>query len=102
MLLYKSFTKKARILFSVRDYRPISLLCNDQKLLINILAKRVQNIITKCINPDKTDFIPRTQGANNIRRTLNIMSCAKRKSQISILISLDAHKAFDQVNWHFS
>lgn len=59
-------------------YRPISLLCNDQKLLTTILARRIQKIITKLINPDQTGFIPDRQGANNIRRTLTIITCAKR------------------------
>ena len=39
-------------------YRPISLLCNDQKLLTHILAKIMQKIIAKLINPDQTGFIP--------------------------------------------
>ena len=55
-------------------YRPISLLCNDQKLLTYILTKRMQKIIAKLINPDQTGFIPGRQGTNNIRRTLNIIT----------------------------
>ena len=61
----------------------------------------MQRIITKLINPDQTGFIPGRQGAINIRRTLNIISCAKRNTQKSMLISFDAQKAFNQVNWCF-
>src|SRR4029434_9043642 len=39
-------------------YRPISLICNDQKLLTSILARRIQKHITTLINPDQTGFIP--------------------------------------------
>lgn len=53
------------------------------------------------MNPDQTGFIPDIQGANNIRRTLNIITCAKRNRQNSMLVSFDAQKAFDTVNWQF-
>lgn len=61
----------------------------------------MQKIITKLINPDQTGFIPDRQGANNIRRTLNIITCAKRNRQNSMSVSFDAQKAFDTVNWQF-
>lgn len=82
-------------------YGPISSICNDQKLLTSILAHRLQKHITTLINPDQTGFIPNRQGANNIRRTLNIITCAKRNKQTSMLISFDAQRAFDRVNWDF-
>lgn len=84
-----------------KGYRPISLICNDQKMLTSILAHRVQRHITNLIKPDQTGFIPNRQGANNIRRTLNIITCAKRDKETSMLISFDAQKAFDTVNWDF-
>lgn len=72
------------------NYRPISLLCNDLKLLTTIMAKRIQKIIGKLINPDQTGFIPNRQGSNNIRRTLNVITSARKKKQHSMLISFDA------------
>lgn len=70
-------------------YRPISLICNDQKLLTSILAHRIQKHITNLINLDQTGFMPNRQGANNIRRTLNIITCAKKQRQASMLISFE-------------
>lgn len=61
----------------------------------------MQRHITKLIKPDQTGFIPGRQGANNIRRTLNLISCVKNKSQPSMLHSLDTQKAFDRVEWTF-
>uniref|UniRef100_A0A096M5N2 Reverse transcriptase domain-containing protein n=1 Tax=Poecilia formosa TaxID=48698 RepID=A0A096M5N2_POEFO len=76
------------------SYRPVSLLCNDLSILTSILAK-MQKYIAKFIKPDQTGFIPGRQRAN-IRRTLNVMSYTKLKSQPSLLISLDAQKAFNR------
>lgn len=83
------------------SYRPISLLGNDVKILSSILANRIQKYLKKLINPDQTGFIPGRQGANNIRRALNIQSVAKDFDYPSMLLSLDAEKAFDRVDWSY-
>lgn len=79
------------------SYRPISLLCSDVKIL-STMAKQIQKCINKIIKPDQTGFIPGRQGIDNIR-TLNIISSAKQNQQTSMLLSLDAEKAFDRVDW---
>lgn len=82
------------------SYTPISLLGNDVKILSKILAKRVQ-VITELINPDQTGFILGRQGTDNIRRTLYILSMARESEQLSMLLSLDAEKVFDWVDWAY-
>lgn len=79
-------------------YRPVSLLCNDLKILTNILAKQMQKKISKFIKTDKMGFIP---GANNIRRTLNVISSLKNKPQPAMLLSIDAQKGFNKVKYNF-
>ena len=83
------------------SYRPISLLCVDYKILTSILATRIQKNIKKLIKPDQTGFIVGRQGTNNVRRALNLQSIAARDKQPSMLLSLDAEKAFDRVTGHF-
>lgn len=81
------------------SYRPISLLGNDVKILGSILAKRMQIYTAKLIKPDQIGFIAGRQGSNNIRRALNIQSIAKESVHPSMLLALDAEKAFDRVDW---
>lgn len=83
------------------SYRPISLLCCDMKISTSILAKRLQKGIKDVIGIDQTGFIPGCLGINNIRRTLNIMTVARKRPDPSMLLSLDAEKAFDRVDWLF-
>ena len=83
------------------SYRPISLLCVDYKILTSIMATRIQKYIKKLIQPDQTGFILGRQGTNNIRRTLNLQAIAAGDKQASMLLSLDAEKAFDRVDWVF-
>ncbi len=83
------------------SYRPISLLCVDYKILTSILATRIQKYIRKLINPDQTGFISGRHGTNNMRRVLNLQSLMAKDAQMSMLLSLDAEKAFDRVDWRF-
>lgn len=83
------------------SYRPISLLCVDYKILTLILATRIQNYTKKLIKPDQTGFIIGRNGTNNIRRVLNLQSIAANDRTPSMLLSLDAEKAFDRVDWLF-
>ncbi|KAJ0059923.1 hypothetical protein NL108_015598 [Boleophthalmus pectinirostris] len=83
------------------SYRPISLLGNDVKILGSILTKRMQAYIGKLIKPDQTGFIVGRQASNNIRRALNIQIAAKKTTHPSMLLALDAEKAFDRVDWAY-
>ena len=83
------------------SYRPISLLCVDLKILTSIIAKRIQNYIHKLVKPDQTGFINNRQGVDNVRRALNLQASAAKRDTPSMLLSLDAEKAFDRVDWTF-
>lgn len=83
------------------SYRPISLLCVDFKILTSIIANRIQSCIRKLVKPDQTGFIIQRQGTDNVRRALNLQSLAQKRDTPSMLLSLDAEKAFDRVDWAF-
>ncbi len=84
------------------SYRPISLLDVDNKILAKILATRLENILPYVISLDQTGFIKDRLLFFNIRRLFDIIySPVSDPNRSEILISLDAEKAFDRVEWDY-
>jgi len=83
------------------SYRPISLLNNDVKILAKALALRLETTMHDVISIDQTGFISGRHSFTNIRRLLNIIYSPASSEVPEVVISLDAEKAFDRVEWEF-
>uniref|UniRef100_A0A3Q3G8L9 Reverse transcriptase domain-containing protein n=1 Tax=Kryptolebias marmoratus TaxID=37003 RepID=A0A3Q3G8L9_KRYMA len=93
--------KKSKPPENCGSYRPISLLNVDLKILSKILAKRLENILPLVIGMDQTGFIKGRNSCNNLRRLLNVIQLCQRRAMDGLVVSLDAEKAFDRVEWPF-
>uniref|UniRef100_A0A8C5PW05 Reverse transcriptase domain-containing protein n=1 Tax=Leptobrachium leishanense TaxID=445787 RepID=A0A8C5PW05_9ANUR len=84
-----------------KNYRPISLLNVDTKILAKILATRLMPYVSGLVRPDQVGFMPGREAKDATSRALNAITLAKRSGQALLLFSADAEKAFDRVRWKY-
>ena len=95
-LLFKKNDKQM-----LKNWRPISLLNTDYKLLTHVLANRLKSVIGKIIHTDQNGYIKGRNIAYNIRLIQDVINYFENDNIEGAIIFLDFQKAFDTVNHNF-
>uniref|UniRef100_A0A803TZ67 Reverse transcriptase domain-containing protein n=1 Tax=Anolis carolinensis TaxID=28377 RepID=A0A803TZ67_ANOCA len=85
---------------NIKNYRPISLLNTDYKIFALIIAERLKLYLTNWIKEEQSGILPDRSIKNNVRSLVNIIEYYEKHNQKEVAImTVDAEKAFDRINW---
>jgi len=83
------------------NWRPISLLNLDYKILTKVLAERVKGILPTIISSSQNGYITGRSTADCIRLVQDIIHLSELNQIPAILLTIDFQKAFDSIEWNF-
>ena len=90
---------KVRLL--LKNWRPISLLNTDYKILAKLFAERLKKVLHKIINQDQTGYLKGRFIGQNIRLIDDVLFFTNQHNVPGVIMTIDFEKAFDSLNWNF-
>ncbi|CAJ0966526.1 unnamed protein product [Ranitomeya imitator] len=97
MILYKRKGERC----DLKNWRPITLLNVDYKILAKTMATRLKTVIGRIIHPDQTCGVPGRRIADSLALVRDTVEYIKVRRAHAALVSLDQEKAFDRVSHGF-
>ncbi len=91
--------KPNKDLLELKNWRPISLLNCDYKIIAKIMAYRIRTFLHKLIHPDQSGFMKGRYIGENIVRMLSLIDYTVDNDIPALLVAVDFEKAFDSVEW---
>ena len=93
--------KKEKDPLLLKNWRPISLLNTDYKLITTVIAHRIKKFLTKIIHADQTGFIKGRYIGENILNIIQLMDYCEENDISGLFVTVDFEKAFDYLEWSF-
>ncbi len=85
----------------IKNWRPITLSNCDSKIITKAMSNKMSKILETIIDPSQTAYIPGRSVSDNLSSNYFIKDYCRKKKIDSVLISLDAKKAFDSVDHEY-
>ena len=93
ILLFKKKEKNR-----IENYRPISLLTADYKLIAKILTERMKKVLKMVIGPEQQGFIDDGDIMGNLLLVKEIIEHCEEEDMEGMMIMMDFMKAYDRVD----
>ena len=85
---------------NVKNYRPVTLINADYKLISGCVAARLGGVLPSLIHPDQTG-VPGRRIADGIHIVSDVIEYCEREEVCGAIVSLDQEKCFDRVDHGF-
>ena len=93
--------KKGRDKRYIKNWRPISLLKVDVKIVSKVLAIRLKKVISNLVSSDQTAYVPGRYIRESERLTSDLLEYTNIHNLPGYMVTIDIEKAFDSVDYTF-
>lgn len=93
--------KPDKDLLVIENWRPITLLNIDYKIISLVYAKRLKKNLDEIIAETQTGFMTNRHISSNIRLIFDLLDYSDNIDDDSLIVFLDFYKAFDTVEHYF-
>lgn len=96
-----SVTRFKDRLKDLKNWRPISLLNVDYKIISKVTTTRLSRVLDTIVDPDQTCSVPGRSISSNFVLLCDLFDYTDLTNDTAILVSLDQEKKFDRVDRSF-
>jgi ribonuclease HI/endonuclease/exonuclease/phosphatase family metal-dependent hydrolase len=79
------------------NYRPITLLNAEYKLMTRILSERLSKVVSHMVDEDQAGFIPKRSILDHVRLSKAMVDLAEATEEDGVIVALDQEKAYDRI-----
>ena len=94
-------SKKDKDKSFLENWRPISLINVDEKMLSKTLAWKLKKVLPEIIHSDQSGYVENRNISETVRSILDMMEYTQEENLPGVLLFLDFKKAFDSLSWSF-
>ena len=93
--------KKDKDIRYLKNWRPITLLNTDYKIIAKALGTRLRTVLPELIHSDQVAYLEDRYIGQNIRIIDDVLCYAENTNSDGIIACIDFEKAFDSVEWSY-
>ena len=93
--------KKGKDRSFLENWRPISLVNVDAKIMSKVLATSIKNVLPDIIHHNQSGFVKDRYMGETVRSIFDLMDFTLNENIPGLMIFIDFHKAFDSVEWNY-
>ena len=83
----------------LKNWRPLTMLNTDYKILAKALANRLKIVLPRIISHDQTGFMKGRQITSTIRKTIEIIDYTRKHQVVGYLLNMDFETCFDKIEY---